>query len=316
MTPPGPFVTLAFPLFRSARFHDVVARNIESLDDPGYEILVSDRHLADDTLDRLERRFGGDPRIRFLRATNGAGWVEHYNALLAAASGRYFAWMPHDDTYPRGYVAPLVAALEARPDSLLAFGDAFAIGPDGEALAAASLPPRPPARWGFRHALGLPFRWQLGYAFRGVMRRDRVVEERLFLRTGEEDGYAADVFWVFAVALRGPLLYVPESVCWKRLYDDSTHRRWEGGMTPARRIRRFVANRRVLASYLRDSGLPGAQRRLGLVAVTVWAAALAISPLFRFGGRRSLLGLLRDCFARRRDALAMPVHDDRHAPTP
>lgn len=306
MTPPDPLVTLAFPLYRSARFHDVIARNLEGLDDPSYEILVSDRHMADDTLDRLERRFGGDPRIRFLRATDRAGWVEHYNALLAAASGRYLAWMPHDDTYPPGYVAPLVAALEAYPDSLLAFGDAFPIGPDGEALGGASLPPRPPERWGFRHALTLPFRWQPGHAFRGVLRRDRLVSERLFLRAGEEDGYAADVFWVFAVALRGPLLHVPESVCWKRLYADSTHRRWEERMTPARRVRRFAANRRVLASYLRDYGPAGPRRLVGLVAMTVWAAALAISPLFRFGRRRSLLGLLRDRFTRRRSTFAAP----------
>lgn len=48
----APLVTAALPLYRSARFHANIAANLERLDDARFEIIVSDRHLDDDTLAR------------------------------------------------------------------------------------------------------------------------------------------------------------------------------------------------------------------------------------------------------------------------
>ena len=41
--------------------------------------------------------------------------------MLERGRGRYFAWMPHDDTFPAGWYEGLCAHLDAWPDTLLAF---------------------------------------------------------------------------------------------------------------------------------------------------------------------------------------------------
>src|SRR6187397_2030409 len=74
----APLVSVAIPLYRSRPFVDRIARNIETLDYPSVEILISDRHMDDDAIELLGARFAGDPRIRLLRANDRAGWVEHY----------------------------------------------------------------------------------------------------------------------------------------------------------------------------------------------------------------------------------------------
>ena len=82
-----PLVSVAIPLYRSRPFVDVIARNIEAIDYPSTEILISDRHQEDDALDILAARFAGNRRIRILRARDRLDWVDHYNLLLTAATG-------------------------------------------------------------------------------------------------------------------------------------------------------------------------------------------------------------------------------------
>src|SRR4051794_13973408 len=96
-SPALPLVSIAIPLFQSRPFLSVIIDNIETITYPQVEILVSDRHCADDTIDLLACHFTGDPRLRFLKSRDRLNWIEHYNLLLRAAAGKYFLWMPHDD---------------------------------------------------------------------------------------------------------------------------------------------------------------------------------------------------------------------------
>ncbi|MEO8541606.1 MAG: hypothetical protein ABI577_17830, partial [bacterium] len=81
--PLAPLVSLAIPLYRSLRFLDVITENIRNADYPNLEILVGDRHLADDTIEQLRIRFVGDSRLRFITSRDEVSWVDHYNLLLA-----------------------------------------------------------------------------------------------------------------------------------------------------------------------------------------------------------------------------------------
>ena len=47
--PAHPLVSVGFPLYRSRRFLDNIVENLEAIDYPNLEMLVSDRHLHDDT---------------------------------------------------------------------------------------------------------------------------------------------------------------------------------------------------------------------------------------------------------------------------
>ena len=157
-----PLVSVAIPLYRSRQFVDIIARNIDAIDYPSTEILISDRHQEDDALDILAARFAGNRRVRILRARDQLGWVDHYNLLLTAATGEYFLWMPHDDTYPGGFISTLVECLERHPRAVLAFGGVDVVAEDNRPLwSDAGRPPRVVA--------GAP--WTPGEALRMMMFR-------------------------------------------------------------------------------------------------------------------------------------------------
>lgn len=224
----APLVSVGIPLYRSARFFEIVAGNIERIDYPDLEFLVSDRHMEDDTIERLARRFAEDPRVRFLRGRDGIHWVAHYNLLLREARGRYFCWMPHDDTFPGDWVGRCVSYLARHPDVILACGHIriFVAGGGGDRAKPGTIaapdtePPRSVA-----DALELLRNPRLGGAMRGVFRRDDIVNRRLWMRY-PRNGVFADVYWLFALALIGRLAPLDDLVCDKRYYSDSTHARW------------------------------------------------------------------------------------------
>jgi glycosyltransferase involved in cell wall biosynthesis len=230
----APLVTIAIPLYRSRPFVQNITDNIDRLTYPNLEILVSDRHLADDAIEQLERRYTDDIRMRFLRQPDRANWVEHYNGLIDVARGRYFCWMPHDDTYDSGYIERLAAALEAREDAVLAFGTMRAesagtpvpVGP----FAPPPIAPGDPAS--VKTALRLLLTWELFVVVRGLTRRDFIRARNLTLPS-VPDTVQADVCWAFSLALAAPILFVPGAMCTKRYRPDSASASWQYGVGQA-----------------------------------------------------------------------------------
>ena len=218
----------------------------------------------------LRRRFGTDRRVRFLADTDGLSWVEHYNLLLREARGKYALWFPHDDSYPSSYIRELVSALERRPDAVLAFGRVERISLDG------FLPTRPfspppvsaDADWSLGGSIRMLTLWQLWIAFRGMVRREIVQHAGLYLRP-TYGNVRADIYWVFALSLRGRLLFVPSCSCTKRFHRSSTGAEWRVG------LRQSVDACRVLRSYLNDHARSRRDAVLGQLAVFPWCLAQA-----------------------------------------
>ncbi|GAB2786713.1 hypothetical protein GCM10027275_34050 [Rhabdobacter roseus] len=243
MVPNAPLVSVAIPLYRSKRFVRVIKHNVRRLRLPNVEILISDRHSEDDALDLLRQELGDDPRIRFLQTNDGIGWVDHYNALLQQASGRYFMWMPHDDTFPAGYVADLVHDLERHPEAWLSFGNMYAIHKEKKTKLLSYLPDnlnynhKP---WHPLHSVRLAATYNPGIAFRGVFRRDRVLAHNLLIRHSTPNDQYADLYWVFALGLHGKLFYNTRQLCVKLHYTNSTHYHWKSTNYYSRRSYRTV----------------------------------------------------------------------------
>jgi hypothetical protein len=226
--PRRPRVTVAIPLHRSAPFVDVVSANIDRIADDDVEILVSDRTLFDDALEVLRQRHTHDSRVSFLRCTGRPGWVDHYNALLRRARGRYFMWMAHDDDFEADYVSRLGAALDMNPDALLAFGRLRVIDVEGSPVEVSYLPELPIALGRMPRAdeaIGLLHHWNLGIASRGLCRRDEILRRQLTIRhtPGDVD---ADAFWVLAVVCAGPVVVEPACSVAKRLVPGSGSAEW------------------------------------------------------------------------------------------
>jgi glycosyltransferase involved in cell wall biosynthesis len=240
-----PLVSIAIPLFRSRRFLDGIIGNIEAIDYPNLEVVISDRHCADGTIDLLAERFASDPRIRFLKATDRLTWVEHFNLLLRVSSGRYFMWMAHDDYYPSDYVAQLVSCLENRPEVVLAYGHMEPVDLDDRPISFSprnELPVGAEERWSLRVALRLLLFWNIFVPCRGLFRRDLVMESKLFIRPTYKTA-DCDAWWLFGLALKGRFQFVPSCRCKKRFYATSTSAQWG-----PRRTRHIVSAGLVLCS--------------------------------------------------------------------
>lgn len=286
-TAPPPLVSLALPLYRSARFLEIITTNLDTFEYPNLEILVSDRHCADDTLDVLRARYGRDPRFVFFKATDELNWVEHYDFLSRMATGKYLLWMPHDDSYPANYIHLLAQALENYPDALGAYGKMCALYADGRT----ECHPRHPAfsneePWGMRNAMRMYMENHIGVAFHGLFRREALDAHGLWIRTAR-DTYASDMIWVFAAACLGRLVWVPACSHQKRFYPTSTHAQW-GPRTLKHRLDELV----ILHSYL---GAPkGTRERLRVgVMLGFWAVVrLGADALKRLHAHRLFHGPL------------------------
>ncbi len=266
-----PAITIAVPLYRSAKWVGNIAANLRRFPDSSLEILISDRHHDDDALDQLAGLLAGDRRIRFLQQRDHAGWVQHYNCLLEEGRGRYFLWMPHDDTYPADYLSALVTNLEENPEAILAFGGIEASREDGAQAPLFVPPPLAPGEpWHPSMAVRLLLFWNLGIPFRGVFRRDEVLARKLFIRD-TLDSINADLYWTFAMACAAPFLHIPSVVCQKRFHSGNTHTQWRMKWSHMQ----SAAN--VLSDYLGQLD-PGERPKIpaALLAVLLWSKQLPI----------------------------------------
>jgi len=274
-------VTVAIPLYRSAPFLAIVRDNLDRLRDFDLEILISDRHGLDDAIDVLARDYGHDPRVRLLRATDAIGWVGHFNELMRVARGEYFVWMQHDDTFPDGYVEALVTAADATPGCRIAFG-----GTEWQPLGSSDRNPVVPlgrfcdaGSWSHLSAHRLLASGWIGVPFRGAIHRERALAAVGPMRD-TPGSCAAEQIWIYALALGGPLVFTPSTMCVKR-----TH---SGSFTGQLRVTPSMlwAGTRVLPGYLAD--LPGARQLEGRLLFGLFAlarisyhAALRIVPAAR-----------------------------------
>ena len=239
---------MAIPLFRSARFVDNVSANIEALP-ADVEILVSDRHGHDDSIDQLERRHGHDPRLRFLRRFDGKTWVDHISDLLWEARGEFWRLMPHDDFSSREALEALADCLEAHPDTLLAYGPTTAVDLEGNRLPERDhLDPHPihnDAPWHLGLILDSFSRGHFNGAFKGLVRRATLVERGLRIRPTRDNEYA-ERMWLAALGLVGRFRFVPDAPFVKRFHPYSAHAQWR------RSAAHELSGHRVFLGYCKD----------------------------------------------------------------
>lgn len=268
-----PLVSVGIPLYRSRRFLGNLRENCAALaTQTDVEIIVSDRHGFDDSLDVLKSEWGHDSRFRFLKSDDRLNWVEHMNLLLREAQGDYFRWMPHDDCFPEGCLQPLINRLEHDPTIILAYGPTRAIDAEGRRLLhrdrLQTCPVAPGTAWTLQHSLDLYWKGTSDGAFKGLFRRPEVVQAGLFIRPTHELVYAERA-WLFGISLLGGLGEEPTSIYLKRYHPDSVHVQWRLGP------RNIISVTLTMCGYLRDFG-PGPYRTLSGMAYLWTRAAKSI----------------------------------------
>lgn len=214
-------VTVLVPLHRSAPFIGVVEANLSRLV-PRCRVIISDATGDDDTLDRLSGRWAGHPCVELAGPRPlGAGWVDHYNDLLARCRTAWFMWLAHDDEIDETYVDRCLAAVRSTPGAIGAFGRIEPV--DGTDPQSAPAPMCAPGvvPGGVDSALAAVADWDLGTAFRSVFTADVPP----IAHTTDTDEWA-DLVWLFGRLLDGPMVHVTDVAYRKRYRPDSTHAGW------------------------------------------------------------------------------------------
>ncbi len=107
-------VSIVMPVWNRAELvHEAIA-SVRAQTYPRWELLVVDDGSDDGTAESLVR-YAGDGRIRVLRQPH-AGHATARNRGLAATTGGIVAYLDSDNTWTRGYLAAVVAALREHPE--------------------------------------------------------------------------------------------------------------------------------------------------------------------------------------------------------
>lgn len=231
----GPLVSVCIPVRDGARWVAGALSSVfrQTLDD--FEVIVADDASRDET-GALVAGFR-DPRLRYLRHPRPLGVAGNRNACLAAAKGRYIAWLDADDRYHADMLAVQCAALARHPGAVLAHSAFDVIGETGELL-----PGWPPPFTRDRVERG-------SHAFRELVLRNYIAAPTVMVRRQAHDAvgpYREELdsgedwdMWL-RLALHGDLVYTAKPLAQYRWHADSLTRTAAASCAQLRRDRRVI----------------------------------------------------------------------------
>lgn len=242
----APRLSVGLPVYNGERY---LAESIEAIlgqTFEDFELIISDNASSDGTPGICRDYEKADSRVRFLRQSRNIGAAPNHNFLFEQARGEYFKWAASDDLYARDLLERCVAALDERPDVVLAHSWTAAVDSNGKVIQAMEYPlrtdsPDPAVR--LRAML-----FGDGNADFGLIRADDqygVMRARV-LRNVPPQGsyYHSDRTQMAEIALQGPFYQVPEWLYFRREHSDRpqhatpTVRGWCANLDP-RRANRF-----------------------------------------------------------------------------
>src|SRR5215831_11779077 len=115
-----PRLSIGLAVYNGENF---LAQSIEALLGQTYEdfeLIISDNASTDGTAGICQRYAKQDSRIRYFRQPRNVGSAPNHNFTIHQARGELFKTASHDDLYARDLLRVCVAALDERPEVVLA----------------------------------------------------------------------------------------------------------------------------------------------------------------------------------------------------
>ena len=282
------------PVYNGARYVASAIESILAQTDPDFELIIADNASTDDTVEICQQFADQDPRIRLHINKENIGAAGNYNLLVELASAPYFRWSNADDLIAADSHERCLAALEARPDAVLSYGQTMFIDEHGEETGLVEdtlhiMNARPSDR--FR---AFWERYRLTNAIYGLMRTEAVRDTNIF---GDGTLPAADISFMAELILHGGFTELPETLFYRRMHPDaSSHDRadderqqqfWRASKSPFR-----LPVLRQTGRYLRHTWRTAApladkfSTSVYLMRQLVWqrrAVAQEVADLFKSG---------------------------------
>lgn len=181
-------------------------------------VLVDDGSTSSSLPATLAALASRDRRVRVVRLGSNSGIAAASNRALSEAQGTYVALVDHDDELRPRALQAMVAALEARPDAVMAYSDHALLRVDGRMASPSYKPDFSPERLRSHN-----------YITHLVVARRDAVERVGGFREGTDGAQDHDL--VLRLSEAGPVLHVPELLyVWREapssVATDTANKQW------------------------------------------------------------------------------------------
>lgn len=130
----GPAISIGMPVFNGAEYLAAALDSALAQTFQDWELLLRDNASTDGTAAICRDYAARDPRIRYERAAVNEGAARNHNQTFALARAPYFKWWAADDLCAPTFLERCAAALDARPDAVVAYPLAERIDAHGAVL--------------------------------------------------------------------------------------------------------------------------------------------------------------------------------------
>jgi glycosyltransferase involved in cell wall biosynthesis len=128
----SPRVTIGIPVYNGQKYIRFTLDSLVAQTFGDLEIIVTDNCSTDSTPQIVQEFAARDPRVKYIRNEVNLGPARNYNISVAAASGEYFKWNPHDDVCAPTFIEKCVDVLDRDKSVVLAYPRTNVIDSDGK----------------------------------------------------------------------------------------------------------------------------------------------------------------------------------------
>lgn len=118
----SPRVTFAMPVYNGEPYISQTIESLLSQSFKDFELLITDNASTDETQRICEEFAASDSRVRYVRNEQNLGAAGNYNRGFELSRGEFLKWCAHDDLLSADYLEKTVAALDAHPEAIMAYG--------------------------------------------------------------------------------------------------------------------------------------------------------------------------------------------------
>jgi glycosyltransferase involved in cell wall biosynthesis len=272
MTSAKKLVSIGVPTYNRSRYLAATVESLLAQDYRNIEIIVSDNASSDKTREVVRQLQKRDSRLRYHRNEHNEGIIANFNRAFHEARGTYVAIAGDDDLYEPNYISRCLAQFAAIPTAGLVACAVDLIDADGTFLRAVSeqaylRAPLSDCVADAKHVLYAGY----GNLLMGIFRRDVLGGTSLFRYTWGSYIDSADIVVLFDVALRAPIIWIPDVLIHKRTggYSSQPVYRSAGAVAAT-----ATATARELVRRSRSVPLSAADRRRLLRIVHRWSLSL------------------------------------------
>jgi glycosyltransferase involved in cell wall biosynthesis len=213
----APRLSIGLPVYNGERYLGEAIDALLAQTYRDFELIISDNGSTDGTANIALAYAARDSRIRYVRNERNIGGSRNHERVFELARGELFRWAAADDLCAPETVARCVAALDRRPDAVLAYPNTYLIGEFGEVLEEYEdglylEAPRPSDRF-----------VQLFEHMRRCVPMYGVIRSNVLRKTGGLRPFVgSDIVLLAELALRGTFVQIPERLFSRRMHGGAT----------------------------------------------------------------------------------------------